>query len=327
MDKSSTKSHYVGLGLGCQRFSVRTEAEQRESVAIVRKAVESGITFLNTADFYNAGGSEMALGEALKGIDRDRVYVSLKFGVLKSPDGSLYGLDVHPDRVKNYLDRSLTRLKLDYVDLYQPARIDQAIPVEETVGAIAEMVRAGYVRHVGMTQVDLNTLKKAHATHPITFYEGEYSLFNRQMEEDIIPFARESEIDVVAFGILSHGLLGGSWTRERLGKDLTAYTQHIPLFHQGNVERNLDLMENLAEIAREKSCTLPQLALAWALAKGSDIVPLLGASKLAQFEESVKAREMKLSNEDIVKIEAAVPKDRIAGSSFPDMKFRDGRIM
>lgn len=318
---------YCGFGLGCGRLSVADAEKQQESVRVLHGALEQGVTFLNTADFYGAGESELAIGEALKGQKRDQAYISLKFGALMAPSGSMYGLDVHPSRVKNYLTHSLKRMKLDYVDLYQPARIDLAIPVEETVGSIADLVKAGYVRDIGLTQVDADALRKGHAVHPIRYFEAEYSLFNRDIEQDILPVARELGVAVVAFGLLAHGMLSGAWTKERAAEGPPAHNAHIGLFQKGNFEKNIILVERLRLLASEKPCSISQLVHAWALTKGRDIIPLIGVSRLSQFEESLQAKELAFSEEEIKRIEAAIPKAEIAGNSFPNMQFRDGVVV
>ena len=199
------------LGLGCGRMSNSTGAADRiESIATIHAALDAGITYINTADFYSSGHNEMLIGEALKGYNRDKAFISVKFGGLIAPNGAMYGLDVRPLIIKNYLTYSLKRLNLDYIDLYQPGRIDLGIPIEETIGAISHMVKAGYVKHIGITQVDADTLRKAHSVHPISLVESEYSLFNRNIEKEILPTARELGIGVVAFGALAHGLLSGT---------------------------------------------------------------------------------------------------------------------
>ncbi|MGC7134378.1 aldo/keto reductase [Listeria ivanovii] len=208
------------MGLGCGRMSDKIDDDSRkESIATIHAALDAGISFLNTADFYGTGHNEMLIGEALKGYKRDKAFVSLKFGALMEPNGKMYGLDVNPKHIKNYLAQSLKRLNLDYVDLYQPARIDLAIPVEETIGVIADLVREGYVKNIGVTQVDAETFRKANAVHPIKFIEAEYSLFNRTIEKDIVPTARELGVGVVAFGALAHGMLNGTWKKEILPMD------------------------------------------------------------------------------------------------------------
>lgn len=312
------------LGLGCGRLSNGNEISEKESIATIHAALEAGVTILNTADFYGAGQSEMVIGEALKGRDRDKAFVSVKFGALMEPGGSMYGLDVRPLTVKNYLTHSLKRLKMDYVDLYQPGRIDLGIPVEETIGAVSELVRAGYVKHIGITQVDAETLKRAHAAHPIRLVEAEYSLFNRGIERTILTTARELGIDIVAFGALAHGMLAGTWTKERIEQSKGGY---IPLFFEGNIERNAMLAERLAQFAAEKQATVSQLAYAWMLSKGQDIIPLIGASKPAHFQEAAECLNLSLSENDIKRIEEAIPEAEVSGASFPNMQFKNGIVV
>lgn len=312
------------LGLGCGGMSNAGESNRNDGMATIRAALDVGVTFLNTADFYGSGRSEMLIGEALKDYDRDKVFLSVKFGALMAPNGSIYGLDVRPLTIKNYLTHSLKRLNVDYIDLYQPGRIDLAIPVEETIGAISDMVKAGYVKHIGVTQVEAEILRKAHATHPISLVEAEYSLFNRNIEKDILPTARELGIGVVAFGALAHGMLGGTWTRERIQKSKGGY---IPLFFAENIEKNIRLVDKLAEIAAEKQITVSQLAYAWILSKGEDIIPLIGASKRPHFQEAIQSLEISLSESEIKRIEEAISENEIAGGSFPNMKFKNGAVV
>lgn len=310
------------IGLGCGHMSNANEVVKGNGIAAIHAALEHGINFFNSGDFYGSGRSEMLIGEALKGWDRERFFVSVKFGALTSPDGSMYGLDVTPDHVKNYLTYSLKRLHLDYIDLYQPGRIDLGIPVEETIGAISDLVKAGYVRHIGITQVDTDTLRRAHATHPISLVEAQYSLFNRGIERDILPAARDLGIAVVAFGALAHGLLTGNWTNERIQKSKGGY---IPLFFEENIAKNVSLAKKLGEIAAAKQLTVSQLALAWILSKGEDIIPLIGSVSPAHIQEALQSLEVSLNEDEIQKIEEAVPEDEIAGAAFPHRQFRNGR--
>lgn len=312
------------LGLGCGRMSNAIESVKSDGIDTIHAALDTGITFLNTADFYGSGRSEMLIGEAIKGYDRDKIFISVKFGGLVAPNGSMYGLDVRPLTIKNYLTHTLKRLNVDYIDLYQPARIDLGIPIEETIGAISDMVKAGYVKHIGITQVDAETLRKAHSIHPISFVEAEYSLFNRNIEKDILPTARELGIGIVAFGALAHGMLAGNWTKERIQKSKDGY---IPLFFEENIEKNVRLVDKLAEIAQEKQTTVSQLAHAWLLFKGDDIIPLIGASKLPHFEEAIQSLNISLSENDVKRIEEAIPEHEIAGASFPQMQFRNGIVV
>lgn len=310
------------LGLGCGRMS-NANSDRRESIATIHAALDAGITHLNTADFYTSGHNEMLIGEALKGSNRDKAFLSVKFGALVAPNGAMYGLDVRPQHIKNYVAYTLKRLNVEYIDLYQPARIDLAIPVEETIGAIADLVQAGYVKHIGITQVDDNTLRKAHAVHPIKLAEYQYSLFNRSIEKDILPAARELGIEVVAFGTLAHGLLGGTWSKDKADHS----NAYIPLFAKENIDTNLALVEALREIAAAQQMTVAQLAVAWVLAKGDDIIPLIGARKVNQLQESMKSLDVRLTERDVQSIEEAIPETKIAGGSFPQMKFKNGVVV
>lgn len=309
------------LGLGCG--SMINLGNKEENIKTIHSALNSGVNHLNTADFYGSGQSELIIGEGLKGIKRDNAFVSVKFGALMSPDKRMYGLDVRPFTIKNYLAQTLKRLNLDYIDLYQPARIDLAIPVEETIGEISRLVEAGYVKHIGITQVDEKTLRKAHNIHPISFIEAEYSLFNREIENDIIPTARELGIEIVAFGALAHGLLSGTWNEEKAHN----YNSMIPLFSKENIGNNLKLVEQLRTIATKKELTIPQLAIAWLLSKGDDITTLIGASRRSTLLNSIKARDVNLSSGEISIIENIFSKEKISGESFPKLQFKNGVIL
>lgn len=312
----------IRFGLGCSRMS-NAASDRNESIATIHAALDYGITHINTADFYSSGHNEMLIGEALKGYKREKAFLSVKFGALVAPNGAMYGLDVRPQHIKSYLTYSLKRLGVDYIDLYQPARIDMAIPAEETIGAISDMVKAGYVKQIGMTQVDAETLRKANSVHPISLVEYQYSLFNRSIEREILPTARELGIDILAFGTLSHGLLSGSFSKEKADHS----TAHIPLFAKENIDKNLSLIEALRVIADEKQVTVAQLAVAWILAKGEDILPLIGARKVSQLQESVRSLDVQLTKSDVKRIEEAVPEKEIAGGSFPQMKFKNGVVV
>lgn len=311
--------HKIGLGCG----SMTDFNNKSENIATIHEALDNGLNMLNTADFYGSGASEMIIGEALKGKRREDAFVSGKTGALVDPSGQMYGLDVDPFHIKNQLAQTLKRLNLDYIDLYQPGRIDLDIPVEETIGAISDLVKQGYVKHVGITQVDANTLRRAHKVHPISFIEVDYSLFNRSAEDEIIPTARELGVEIVAFGSLAHGLLSGIYTKEHAKR----YASRVPMFFDENIDTNLELVERLRGIADEKGITIPQLSLAWVLSKGNDVLGLVGASRRATLIDSIKAKDVILNEEDIKRIEAAVPREEIAGSSFPAPKFRNGRVV
>lgn len=309
------------FGLGCGAMTNITDSnEKSKSIKAIHSALDSGINLINTADFYGSGNSEVIIGEALKGRNRDDAFVAVKFGALVSPDGRMYGLDVSPLTIKNYITYSLKRLNLDYIDLYQPGRIDLGIPVEETIGVISDLVKEGYVKHIGLSQVDADTLRKANAVHPISFVESEYSLFNRGIETELLDVTRELGIDTIAFGVLAHGMLSGTASKD-------SFNPIVPLFAKENIEKNLSLVDGLKEIALEKQITLPQLALAWMLSKGEDIIPLIASRNVANLQSSIKSLAITLSETDIKRIENAIPKNEIAGTSFPNMKFRNGIVV
>lgn len=309
------ESNLSRVGLGCMTL------KENEGVPTIRAALDAGVTFLNTGDFYGAGFSEMMVGEAIKGCSRDKIFISVKFGGMMRPGGGMYGMDVHPDRIKNYLTHSLTRLGVDYIDLYQPARLVEDIPVEETIGAISELVKEGYVKNIGVSMVDADKLRKADSVHHIAFLETVYSLFDRSMEQELLPAARELGTGVVAFGLLAQGLLGGGWTQERVDKGESGNGFRLGLMKTGNIEKNIVLVERLRCIAEEKGCTLSQLVHAWALTKGADIVPLIGVSRLTQLQESLGCLAISLSTDDVTRIEAAVPAEEIAGGNLKIEKF------
>lgn len=307
------------LGLGCMRMPMFEGAEDRkQSIATIHGALDAGFTFLNTGDFYGLGHNEMLVGEAIKGYSRDKLFISVKFGGLIAPNGTPYGIDMRPLTIKNYLAYSLKRLGVDYIDLYQPCRIDPEIPVEETLGPIAEMVKAGYVKHIGLSEVDAETLRRAHAIHSISLVELEYSLFKRKIEKELLPTARELGIGIVAFGILSHGLL----SKERIQE----MKNRFPQFPGMNLDKNVPLLKVLREIAEEKLITLPQLLSAWVLSQGEDIMPLVGARKVSQLQESIKALDINLSKSDLEKIDNAVLADA-GDDSHMTMKFKNGMMV
>src|SRR4051794_37683741 len=265
------------LALGCMGMSdLYGPADDAESVATIRAALDAGVTLLDTGDFYGAGANELLIREALRGRDRDQVTVSVKFGALRGPDGRWLGYDARPAAVKSALAYTLRRLGTDHVDVYRPARLDPQVPVEDTIGAIAEMVQAGYVRHVGLSEVGADTIRRAHAVHPVADLQIEYSLVSRGIEQGILPVTRELGIGITAYGVLSRGLISGHWSPDRdTGKgDFRGFS---PRFQGDNLEHNLRLVDTLREIADDKGTSVAQLAIAWVLGRGDDIVPLVGA--------------------------------------------------
>ena len=305
------------LALGCMGMSgMYGETDERESIATIRAALDAGVTLLDTGDYYGAGHNEMLIGRALEG-RRDEVLLSVKFGALRSPDGGWIGMDTRPAAVKNFLAYSLTRLGVDHVDIYRPGRLDPAVPIEETVGAIADLVKAGYVRHIGLSEVGTDTIRRAHAVHPIADLQIEYSLVSRGPEAKIFPMLSELGIGVTAYGVLSRGLLSGS---KPVGKgDFRAY---LPRFSGENRERNQRLVDALQKLAAEMSVRPSQLAIAWVLAKGQNIVPVIGARTRAQLEESLGALRVKLSSVDLARIEDAISPSAVAGTRYDEHQMR-----
>jgi aryl-alcohol dehydrogenase-like predicted oxidoreductase len=300
-------------GLGLMGMSgIYGQADDTESIATIHAALDAGITLLDTGDFYGMGHNEMLLREALRGVPRESVFIQVKFGGQRDPQGAFVGYDASPAAVKNSLSYSLQRLGTDYVDLYQPARLDPQVPIEDTVGAIAEMVDAGFVRCVGLSEVGVETIRRAHAVHPITALQIEYSLMSRGIEAEIRPVVRELGISVTAYGILSRGLL--STDTARLAPDDPR--RRFPRFSGGNLERNLGLLGALEKIAQERGVTTAQLAIAWVLAQGSDIVPLIGTKRRARLTEALAAFELTLTPAELAAIEAAVPADSVAGDRY-----------
>ncbi len=301
------------LGLG--HISDHNPAGREESIRTIHTAFDSGINYLNTADFYDSGAHEMLLCEALKTRRREDVFISAKFGSMVAPGGMYYGLDLRPHAVKNYLAYTLKRLGTDYVDLYQPARIDPNIPVEDTIGAVADLVKAGYVRNVGISEVDGNTLRKANAVHPIALVEVQYSLLNRSIENSLLPAARELGIGVVAFANLFHGLIGSSNPQEKL----TALSRRMPAATVENMNKLMPRMDELRTIAEKKGISGQQLAIAWVLAQGDNILALVGSRTVGQLHDTIKTIDIELSKEDLQQIEQIIPKKLASNSSMLEM--------
>ncbi|HEU4409521.1 MAG TPA: aldo/keto reductase [Polyangiaceae bacterium] len=304
------------LGLGCMAMSdLYGPSDRAESIATVHAALEAGITLFDTGDFYGMGHNELLLREALAGRARERAILSVKFGVLRDPSGGWSGLDGRPAAVKNSLAYTLKRLGTDYVDIYRIARVDPAVPIEETVGAIADMVKAGYVRHVGLSEAGAETLRRAHAVHPVADLQIEYSLVSRGIEAEILPACRELGVGITAYGVLSRGLISGHWSKERSAAagDFRAYQ---PRFQGENLEKNLALVEALREVAQAKGTTVAPVAIAWVLSRGRDIVPLVGARRRDRLAEALSALELDLTADDLGRIERAVPPGAVAGDRY-----------
>lgn len=303
------------LALGCMGMSgMYGETEEAESLRTIHAAVERGVTLLDTGDFYGMGHNELLVGRALKDLDsaaRQKVLVSVKFGALREPGGAWNGFDGRPAAVKNFLAYSLTRLGVDHIGIYRPARLDPKVPIEETIGAMAEMVTAGYVRYIGLSEVGVETARRANAVAPICDVQLEYGLASRGIEPKILPGLREMGVGVTAYGVLSRGLLSGSVPQAK--GDFRAY---LPRFTGDNLTKNQMLTSALKELASARGITAVQMAIAWALSKGDDIVPLIGSRKVAQIAEALGALDVQLSAEEIARLEAAVPATEIAGSRY-----------
>lgn len=316
----TTGPQVSALGLGCMGMSaLYGDTDRAESIATIHAALEAGVTLLDTGDFYGMGHNELLIGEALRAAPaarREQALVSVKFGALRDPDGGWSGYDGRPAAVKNFAAYSLQRLGVDHIDVYRIARLDPAVPIEETVGAIAELVEKGYVRHIGLSEVGAETIRRAAATAPISDLQIEYSLISRGIEEEILPTTRELGIAVTAYGVLSRGLISGHFTADRqlAANDFRAMS---PRFQGDNLQHNLNLVEALRKIAGQKGVSVAQIAIAWVLGRGEDIVPLVGARTRERLTESLGALRVTLDAADLAAIEEAVPADAAAGERYP----------
>ncbi|ASY56672.1 aldo/keto reductase [Sinorhizobium sp. CCBAU 05631] len=305
------------IGLGCMGMSgMYGPTDRAESIATIHAALDAGVTLLDTGDFYGMGHNEMLIREALAGRDRDQVQLSVKFGALRDAAGGWSGYDGRPKAVRNFLAYSLQRLGVDYIDIYRPSRLDPEVPIEETIGAIADMVKAGYVRHIGLSEVGAETIRRAAAVHPISDLQIEYSLISRGIEDQILPTCRDLGIGITAYGVLSRGLISGHWRKDaaRTG-DFRAMS---PRFQDGNVDQNLALVEALRRVAAAKGASVAQIAIAWVAAQGGDIVPLVGARRRDRLSEALGAQSVPLNADDLAAIERAVPTGAAAGARYPE---------
>jgi aryl-alcohol dehydrogenase-like predicted oxidoreductase len=306
------------LGLGCLGMSDNYgPADEAESVATIHAALDAGVTLLDTGDIYGMGHNELLIREALRTRNRDDTRISVKFGGLRKPDGHYMGFDTRPAAAWNFLSYTLRRLNTDYVDVYRPARLDPNVPIEETIGALSEMVKAGYVRHVGLSEVGVETLRRAHAVHPVADLQIEYSLISRGIEESILPTCRELGVAITAYGVLSRGLLSGRWTLERRTTDRDFRT-HAPRFQPENLRQNLELAEKLRRLADKRGATVAQVAIAWVAAQGPDIIPVIGARTRDQLTESLRASDLELDPDELAAIERAVPAGSAVGGRYAD---------
>jgi aryl-alcohol dehydrogenase-like predicted oxidoreductase len=305
------------IALGCMGMSgIYGASDDTESIATIHAALDAGVNLLDTGDFYGAGHNEMLIGRALKG-RRDQALLSVKFGALRSPEGAWGGFDGRPAAVKNFAAYSLTRLGVDHIDIYRPARLDPSVPIEDTIGAIGDLIRAGYVRFAGLSEVGAETIRRAHSVQPIADLQIEYAMISRGPERAIFPVLDELGIGVTAYGVLSRGLLSGS--KPAAGGDFRA---HLPRFTGENLDHNEQVVARLKQLAAEKGLTPAQLAIAWVLAKGPRILPVIGARTRKQLAESLAALQTKFSEADLARIEEAIPPSAIAGTRYDQRQMR-----
>jgi aryl-alcohol dehydrogenase-like predicted oxidoreductase len=313
----ATGPNVPAIGLGCMGMSdFYGPADRGESIATIHAALDAGITLLDTGDFYGVGHNELLIRDALAGRSRDNVQISVKFGALRDPVHGFAGMDCRPAAVKNFLSYSLQRLGVDHIDIYRPARLDASVPIEDTVGAIAEMVKAGHVRHIGLSEVGSDTIRRAHAVHPIADLQIEYSLVARGIEDDILATCRELGIGITAYGVLSRGLISGHWSKDRSGAQ--DFRRNSPRFQDKNLDTNLALVDRLRAIAGSIGASVAQVAIAWVLAQGKDIVPLVGARRRDRLTEALGALDVKLTATDLADLAKAFPPGAAAGGRYPD---------
>lgn len=290
-------------------------ADDAESVATIQAALDAGITLLDSGDYYGMGHNEMLIRDALRGRAREQAVISIKFGAMRGMKGEWVGIDTRPPAMKNFLGYTLRRLGTDYVDIYRPGRLDPAVPIEDTIGAMADMVKAGYIRHIGLSEVGPEVLRRAHAVHPISDLQIEYSLVSRGIESRILPVARELGVGVTAYGVLSRGLLSGHWSKDSASA-ANDYRKLLPRFSGENLDRNLALVEALRAVAGAMNASVAQVAMAWVLSRGEDIVPLIGARRRDRLKEALGALALTLTSDDLARIEQAVPLNAVSGDRY-----------
>jgi len=305
------------LGLGCMGMSdVYGPADRGESIATIHAALEAGVTLIDTGDFYAMGHNELLIAEALRGRNHDNLQLSVKFGGMRDPAGAFMGFDNRPIAIKNFVAYSLVRLGVEVIDIYRPARLDPNVPIEDTVGAIADLIKAGYVKHIGLSEVGSETIRRAHKVHPITDLQIEYSLISRGIEDDILPTCRELGIGITAYGVLSRGLIGGHFTKN--GMNARDYRSHSPRFSAANIDRNLALVDKIRAVADDIGASVAQVAIAWVAAQGQDILPVVGARRRDRLTEALGSLEVKLTPAHLRALAEAIPADAAAGGRYPD---------
>ena len=304
------------IGLGCMGMSdLYGPADDTESMATIHAALDAGVTLLDTGDYYGMGHNELLLRDALRGRNRQQVVISVKCGALRDPKGNWLGVDGRPASVKNFLAYSLRRLGTDWIDIYRLGRVDSAVPIEDTIDAMAQMVKAGYVRHIGLSEAGATTVRRAQAVHPISDLQIEYSLISRGIETTILPTCRELGVSITAYGVLSRGLISGHWTKDRSTAP-NDFRSHSPRFSAENIRHNLRLVDELRKVAESKGATVAQVAIAWVLSRGVDVVPLVGARRRERLSEALGAMTLTLTSDDLRQIDRAVPLNAAAGDRY-----------
>ena len=313
----ATGPRVSAIGLGCMGFSdgygpPRSD-DREEAIATIQAAIDAGVNLLDTGDFYGSGHNEMLVGEALKGRRRDQAILSVKFGVLRDPDGGLNGFDNRPSAIRNFLAYSLKRLGVDHIDIYRPARLDPAVPIEDSIGAIAELVQAGYVRHIALSEVGAETIRRAAAVHPIVDLQIEYSLIERRLEGELLAQCRDLGVAITAYGVLARGLLGGHLAANQPVGD---HRRFSPRFQGDRLRSNLALAERLRSAGQALGATPAQAAIAWVAAQGPDIVPLVGARSRTRLAEAIGAVDVQLTAGEIEDLASLLPAGALAGAAF-----------
>lgn len=315
LGKTGPEVSAIGLGAMGMSTDWYGHADEMEGLATIDAALEAGVTLIDTGDFYGMGHNEMLIGQALKqGSKREKAVLSVKFGGQRGPDGHWLGNATDRNATRTALAYTLKRLRVDYIDIYRPARVSPLTPIEDTIGAIAELVKEGYVRHIGLSEAGADTIRRAHAVHPIADLQIEYAILTRGVENKILPVLRELGIGMTAYGVLSRGLISDS---ALAGGSRSGFRAMAPRFQGENLDRNLALVQALKDIATTKGCTVAQLAIAWVYAQGEDIVPLIGARKPERLSEALKALDVTLTADDMARIEAAAPAGSAAGERYP----------
>jgi aryl-alcohol dehydrogenase-like predicted oxidoreductase len=304
------------IGLGCMGMSdLYGLADDTESMATIHAALDAGVTLLDTGDYYGMGHNELLLRDALRGRNRQQVVISVKCGALRDPKGNWLGVDGRPAAVKTFLAYSLRRLGTDWIDIYRLGRVDSAVPIEDTIDAMAQMVKAGYVRHIGLSEAGATTVRRAQAVHPISDLQIEYSLISRGIESTILPTCRELGVGITAYGVLSRGLISGHWTKDRSTAP-NDFRSHSPRFSAENIGHNLRLVDQLRQVAESRGATVAQVAIAWVLSRGVDVVPLVGARRRERLSEALGAMKLTLTGDDLRQIDRAVPLNAAAGDRY-----------